>query len=121
MSAFAGEDLFGSGPHAFRLGPWQRAVQNRAFAGVHGELLLDLGIRSRKIRQTGRLQADSADALHALLSTIDGYCDGAEHALVDNHGRSYASVILEQLETTTPVQRGRGFYCDYKAEYRQLP
>lgn len=121
MSSYAGENLFGSGPHAFRLGPWRRSLQSRGFAGVDGELVLNLGLRSRQIVQTGRLQADSADALQALLNAIDSRCDGAAHGLVDNHGNSYASVILEQCETTSPVRRGRGFYCDYRAEYRQLP
>lgn len=121
MSSFAGEDLFDSGPHAFRFGPWQRSLQSRGFAGVSGELLLDLGLRSRKIAQAGRLQADSANALYALLDAINARSDGATHALVDNQGKSYPTVVLEQFETTTPVRRGRGFYCDYRIEYRQLP
>jgi hypothetical protein len=121
MSSYDGENLFDSGPHAFSFGPWQRSMQSRGFAGVSGELLLDLGLRSRKIAQKGRLQAGSANALHALLDAIIARSDGAAHTLVDNHGKEYPEVILERFETTTPLQRGRGFYCDYQIEYRQLP
>ena len=85
MSSYAGQNLFGSGPHAFRFGPWQRSVQRRGFAGVNGELVLDLGLRSRQIFQTGRLQADSASGLNGLLDAINARGDGAEHVLVDNH------------------------------------
>jgi len=121
MSSYAGENLFDSGPCAFRFGPWERTVQRRGFAGIHGELALDLGRRFRPILQTGRLQAESAGALHALLDAINARADGSENVLVDNHDRSHARVILERFETTGPVRRGRAFHCDYEGQYRQLP
>ena len=121
MSSYAGENLFGSGPHAFRFGHWERSMQRRGFAGVNGEIVLDLGLRSRQITQTGRLQADTAGDLHEILDDINALSDGAEHVLVDNHSQSHQHVILERFGTTTPLQHSRGFYCDYEAEYRQLP
>lgn len=121
MSSFAGMDLFGSGPHSFRAGPWQRAAYRRGLPGLDGELLLDLGLRSRAIHQAGRLQASSAAALSALMAAIEARCDGNEATLIDNHGQSLARVVLMRFEPTTPVQRGRGFFCDYQIEYRQRP
>jgi len=121
MSSYAGESLFDSGPCAFRFGPWERAVQRRGFAGIHGELALDLGRRSRPIFQTGRLQAESAGGLHALLDVINARADGSENVLVDNHGQSHARVILDRFETTSPICRGRALHCDYEIRYRQLP
>jgi hypothetical protein len=121
MSSYAGEDLFGSGPHAIRFGPWQRQLQRRGFAGVDGEMILDLGLRSRRIVQAGRLEAGTANGLAVLADAIDACCDASENTLVDNHGRSHARVILESFRPTTPRQRGRGFYCDYEIEYLQLP
>lgn len=121
MSSYAGQDLFSSGPHAFRLGPWQRDVQRRSLPGVNGEVLLDMGLRSRPIVQTGRLQAPSAEELHQLLDAVNRWCDGGLHALVDNHGRSYPRTLLEKFLPTGPVESGRGFHCDYQIEYRQLP
>ena len=37
MSSLDGEDIFGSGPHTIRTGPWQRCLQRRGFAGIDGE------------------------------------------------------------------------------------
>ena len=121
MSSYAGENLFASGPHAFVFGPWERSMQRRGFAGVNGEVVLDMGMRSRQITQTGRLRANSAADLHELLDDINDLCDGSAHTLVDNYGQSYQRVILEHFATTTPLQHSRGFYCDYEIKYRQLP
>ncbi len=121
MSSYAGQDLFGSGPHRFQFGAWQRRLQPRGFAGINGEQVLDLGIRSRRIFQAGRLQADTPQNLKGLLDAINSRSDASEHTLVDNHGLSFSRVILERFETTTPMQQGRGLYCDYEVEYRQLP
>ena len=121
MSSYAGENLFSSGPHAFRFRPWERSMQRRGFAGVNGEIVLDLGLRSRQITQTGRLQADTANDLNEILDGINALGDGAEHVLTDNHSQSHQHVILERFNTTTPLQHSRGFYCDYEIEYRQLP
>ncbi len=121
MTTLDGQNLFGSGPHAVQAGPWERELQRRSFSGVDGELILDMGLRSRPIIQTGRLQAASATEVHGAISQIETFLDGKTHTLVDNHGQTYDGVILEAFEPTTPVRRGRGFWCEYKAGYRQLP
>jgi len=121
VSSFDGQDLFGSGPHSIRPDGWERQLQRRGFAGVDGELVLDLGLRSRAIQQTGRLQGASAAAVAALVAAIEAYQDGQVHELTDDHGRTYSSAILEQFQATTPIRRGRGYWCDYAAVYRQLP
>ncbi len=121
MSSYAGQDLFASGPHSFRVGSWPRDVQRRPLAGTDGELLLDLGRRARPIVQTGRLQAATAAGVTALLEAICALADGRLHDLVDNHGNAYSRVLLGKLIPATPVQRGRGFFCDYEIHYLQLP
>ncbi|MGA2265406.1 MAG: hypothetical protein ABSH10_03135 [Phycisphaerae bacterium] len=121
MSTLDALDLFGSGPHAFRAGPWERATIRRGFSGLDGELVLDLGLRSRAIVQTGRLQAVTAEAMAALVGAIESAANGCCHSLVDNHGQVYPRVIVEEFQPTTPTSRGRGFWCDYILRYRQLP
>jgi hypothetical protein len=121
VSSYAGQDLFGSGPHAFRPGPWRRATQRRGFAGVRGERVLDLGLRSRTIRQTGRLTAETAGEVAALIDAIEAAADGAAHELIDNHGRSFPRAILERFEPITPLLRGRRLHCEYEIDYRELP
>jgi hypothetical protein len=121
MSTLDALDLFGSGPCAFRAGPWERATVRRGFAGLDGELVLDLGLRSRAIVQTGRLQAATSQAMAAIIRSIESTADGRCHSLVDNHGQVYPRVIVEEFQPTTPTSRGRGFWCDYTIRYRQLP
>ena len=121
MSSLDSADLFSSGPHTFRPLSWQRQLDRRPFPGLDGELVLDMGLRSRQIVQQGRLQAASAAQLQSLIAAAQQFIDGTTHSLVDNHGQTYPRVILESFEPATPVQRGRGFWCDYIANYRQLP
>ncbi|MHC4981548.1 MAG: hypothetical protein ACYTF6_00055 [Planctomycetota bacterium] len=121
MSSLDGQDLFGSGPHSIRPETWSRAVQYRGFAGINGLLTLDMGLRSRRINQTGRLQAATTSAIHAIVSEIEAKLDGGIHTLTDDLGFTYPTVLVERFEQSTPVRRSQGFWCDYKISYRQLP
>jgi hypothetical protein len=121
MSTYDGNDLFGSGPHSIKAGSWTRSQQRRGFAGVSGELVIDHGRRSRLLIHAGRLQAASPTHLESLIDAIEAYQDGYAYSLVDNHGRHYTNVLLEQFEMATPVRLGRAAWCDYTITYRQLP
>jgi hypothetical protein len=121
MSGFAGQDLFSSGPHTLAAGAWQRQIVRRGFAGSAGEIVLDLGARSRTLTQTGRLSADTLEELAARLEAIDALADGRVHELIDPLGQHYARVLLEQFVPQGPIQAGRGFFVDYRIDYRQLP
>lgn len=121
MSSLDGLDLFSSGPHSIRPGSWQRDSQRRAFPGLDGELAIDLGRRSRQIVQTGRLQAASAEDLSNAIAAIEQCCDGQLHTLIDNHDRIFNQIAIESFDLTTPINRGRGFWCEYTLRYRQYP
>jgi len=120
VSTLDGQNIFNSGPHTIRLGSWQRQLDRRGFAGLDGELIVDMGLRSRQIIQEGRLQAVSAAALHTLISQIEARADAQAHTLVDNHGQVFDRVLIEHFELTSPARRGRGFWSDYTLRYRQL-
>lgn len=121
MSRLDGQDIFGSGPHEFRAGGWERAMQRRSFPGLGGELVLDGGLRGRPIVQTGRLQADTQASLLAQVRAVEAFADGRTHTLSDNAGRSLPKVLVESFELTSPLRRGRGWWCEYRIQYRQLP
>jgi len=121
MSTLDGNSLFASGPHSIQPGSWERRLMRRGFAGINGELVLDLGLRSRPVVQTGRLQAASASAMNVLISAVEDYQDGRSHLLADDHGQTFTAILLEEFNITTPVKRGRDFWCDYTIRYRQLP
>ena len=113
-------NIFASGPSEVRTGSIERETQRRSFPGVDGELVLDLGRRSRRIYQRGRLHASTAAGVRDLIDQIESFMDGETHTLVDNHGTSIPDVIVERFEPTTPIHRSRGFWCDYEIVYRQL-
>ncbi len=121
MSSLDSQSLFSSGPCEIVPGPWNRKTIRRGVAGLDGELVLDLGRRSRTIVQRGRLQAQTASTLQGLIDAIEAKADGKTHSLADNHGNSFDNVLVESFELQTPVRRGKGFFCDYSITYRQLP
>ena len=121
MSSFNGVDLFGAGPHSFSLNGWPRQQVRRSFAGIDGEAVVDMGRRSRVIDQAGRLEASTAGELEALIGQIETYADGQAYCLIDNHGLSCETVILEQFELDGPIHTGRCIWCNYTIRYRQLP
>lgn len=113
--------MFGLGRHQLVAGSWQRAMQRRSIPGLDGELVLDMGLRSRTIRQTGRLHAPTAAELAAQIAAIEALIDGRLHILDGGMGQTYANVLLEQFEQTTPIRTGPGSWCGYECTYRQLP
>ena len=120
MSSLDDVDLFGSGPHSFSPKGRQRELARRGYAGLDGETIVDMGMRSRIIEQTGRLQAATAAELVAIINSIEAYIDGQAYVLIDNHGLTYENVILEQFELDGPIRSGRSTWCRYTLRYRQL-
>ncbi|GAH00463.1 unnamed protein product [marine sediment metagenome] len=59
--------------------------------------------------------------MQTLISQIEALLDGSLHTLVDNHAQTYANVLVEHFEPTTPIRSGRGLWCEYFIRYRQLP
>lgn len=116
-----GEDLFSSGPCAFTPGAWRREAIHRGFPGVVGELVFDLGRRGREITQRGRLQAETAQDLHDLLSAIAVKDDAQLHTLTDHDGQTYTKTLVESFAPAGPVRVGRNYTCDYTVKYLQLP
>jgi hypothetical protein len=116
-----GESLFSSGPSNVTPGAWPRQSIRRGFAGLDGELAMDLGRRGRSIEQTGRLQASNVPSLQALIDAINAKADGKAYTLTDGLGRVFDRVIIEKFSLKTPVRKGRAYWCDYSITYRQLP
>jgi len=121
MSTLDGLDLFSTGPHRFHFGPWNRQILTRGFSGLDGEVVIDQGLRSRTIRQTGRLIGSSAADVTDQLAAIQQFADGRLHTLVDDHGMSHSRILVREVSPETPVHAGREFWADYTLTYRQLP
>ncbi|MFW6133075.1 MAG: hypothetical protein ACOC8F_04205 [Planctomycetota bacterium] len=121
MITLDGDALFASGPHAVRVESPQRAVRRRGLPGLDGELVLDMGLRSRRLVQTGRLIGTSAADARDLIAAIEARIDGDTHTLTDGLGRSFPRVLVESFAPAAPVRHGRAYWCDYTVTYRQLP
>ena len=114
-------DLFSSGPSEIVPGSWARKTIHRGLVGLDGEVVVDLGKRSRTIVQRGRLEANSSGELESNITVIEALIDGQTHTLVDAHLRTYSNVLVEEFSPQSPVTLGKNYWCDYRITYRQLP
>lgn len=120
MISLDSRPLFSSGPCELIPGPTQRQIIRRGLPGLDGEVIQDLGKRSRPMRQTGRLQATTSNGLQALINDIEATCDGETHTHTDHTGE-VRRVLVEAFARTTPIRRGRTFWCEYELLLRELP
>ena len=115
-----GKALFDEQDLKIQVGTWQRASIERAIPGLDGMVSVDLGRRSRTIRQRGILKASSQTAMHSRLNTIEALLDGDTHTLVTNDGQTYVNLRMDAL---TPLDRdtsGVGAVVEYEIVYTQL-
>lgn len=115
------ENVFGGSPAELKYKSWERENIVKTFPGIDGELIIDLGKRSRLIVQTGRLRAGNQSEIKQMITNIENLIDGSTHTLTDNYSNSYNNIIIENFELTSAIQAGPTFFCDYKITYRQLP
>ena len=119
MIRFDGEDLFGRGVHEMTFGSWERERLVRRFAGLDGEVRIDLGRKGRRIGQKGSLAADNLRALQKKIDVVEDYLDGKDHTLIDENGQSHEHVEMVSFEWNIPLNRSDHFSADYEIEYKQ--
>ncbi len=103
-----------------QIGTWQRASVERAIPGLDGTVSIDLGCRTRTIRQRGLLRAASQAMMHSRLNAIEALVNGDTHTLVAADGQTYANL---RADTFTPLNRdtgGIGVVVEYEIVYTQL-
>ena len=117
---FDDQKLFGNGPYTIVALSWQRKTIEKGFAGLDGVLSIDLGMRGRKLKQKGRLVANSATALVKQINTITSYINGKTYTLLDQNGTSYANVRMDNFNPLEPVGKASQTRCEYEIIYTQL-
>lgn len=120
-AALDGQELFSSGPGELICESWPRETIRRGFSGLGGEILLDLGRRSRRITQRGFLRAESVEALQGLIDDIQVFADGGVHSLVDEDDVTYSKVVMEKFTPLAALRKSNVCSCEYEIIYRQLP
>ena len=92
----------------------------RAIPGLNGVLSIDLGLRDRKIRQTGTLRAKSRIQLDERTSKISAFMDGDTHTLTTSSGREFTNLRMDSFKTGKEHTDGSGIVTDYEIIYTQL-
>jgi hypothetical protein len=118
-SSFKSLDLFGSGPHRFRVLPEGELVVpntrlNPLQPGSTGAGLLELSIEVH-----GRLVASSESALWILRDAITSLLvhPPALGTLIDSQGRSWTTMSFVRFETGDRTDRGRVRSIAYRAVF----
>lgn len=101
-------------------GSFSRDSIERTVPGLNGVLSIDLGLRGRKIRQTGTLRAKSRAQLDERISKIAAFMDGDTHTLTTGSGRELAYLRMDSFKAGAEHANGTGIVIDYEIVYTQL-
>lgn len=115
-----GQAMFDEEQLTICVGSPTRASVERAVAGLDGVLSIDLGARSRPIRQTGALHAPSRIAMHTRILAIAGFIDGLTHTLVTADGQTLSDLRMDSFKKVAEYPGGPGVVADYEIIYTQL-
>jgi len=115
-----GQAIFDDEQLTICVGSPSRASLERAVAGLDGVLSIDLGARSRQIRQTGTLRAPSRVAMHIRVLAIAGFIDGSTHTLVTADGQTLGDLRMDSFQKIAEYPGGPGVVVDYEIMYTQL-
>ena len=115
-----GKALFDEQDLRVDAGSFERASAERAIAGLDGMASIDLGQRSREVRQRGVLRAVSQAGLHSRIDAIAAFIDGNTHVLVTADGRRYDHLRMDTFNAVDEHATGAGVAVEYEIVYRQL-
>ncbi|MDH4237931.1 MAG: hypothetical protein OEW48_00050 [Phycisphaerae bacterium] len=119
-AALDGQSLFDSQQLEIELGSISRDSIERAVPGLDGVLSVDLGGRSRKIRQKCVLRAKSRSQMDERISAISAFMDGNTHTLMTNGGKEFENLRMDVFKVSKERAGGGGIVIDYEIVYTQL-
>ena len=115
-----GQNLFDEQQLEIEQDSLNRDSIERAVAGLDGVLSVDMGGRTRKIRQRGTLRAKSRTQMNDRISTVSAYMDGDTHTLVSNEGKKFDNLRMDSFKVSKERTSGGGIVVDYEIVYTQL-
>ncbi len=92
----------------------------RAVPGLDGVLSINLGKRSRKIKQRGVLRASSQSKMNNRIMAISAFINGNTHKLVISGDREFDNLRMDTFKVTDERTSGNGVVMDYEIVYTQL-
>jgi hypothetical protein len=114
-----GQKLFDENQLKIEVGSFRRESIEKAAPMLDGVISIDLGRRSRTIKQTGSLRAKSRTYLDERILTISNFMDGNTHTLVTESGQ-YKNLRMDSFELIDEGTDGTGIVADYEIIYTQL-
>ena len=115
-----GNALFDEQELRIEVGSPNRTRIERAVCGLDGVLSIDLGARTRQIRQTGVFRASSRAAMCARIASISAFIDGGTHTLGTADGQEYRNVRMDSFKQLDDRTGGPGIVVEYEILYTQL-
>lgn len=119
MITYNGMDLFSSGPSAIDPGPNETRDAAASAPGAVGATVVTQGLLPRKLVQRGTLVADDAEALQALIDSIQQQLGTATATLIDQHGKAWSDCLMRQLEYDLFSRIGPRISTNYEITYLQ--
>ena len=101
-------------------GSFNRASMERNVPGLNGVLSIDLGQRSKEIKQKGVLQAKSRALLDKRIAAVSAFIDGDTHKLVTETGGQFNNLRMDTFKLYNESISGAGISVDYEIVYTQL-
>ncbi len=115
-----GQNLFDEQQLEIEQDSLNRDSIERAVAGLDGVLSVDMGGRTRKIRQRGTLRAKSRTQMNDRINVISAYMDGNTHTLVINEGEKFDNLRMDSFKVNKKRAGGGSMVVDYEIVYTQL-
>lgn len=115
-----GQNLFDQQQLEIKPDSISRACAEKAVSGLDGLLSIDLGKRSRKIRQKGTLRAQSRSQMRDRTDAISAYQDGDTHTLIIGGQQTFENLRMDVLKVTNERVSAGGLEVDYEIVYTQL-
>ncbi|UCC98682.1 MAG: hypothetical protein JSW66_02060 [Phycisphaerales bacterium] len=112
--------LFDTQQLDIEVGSFSRDSIERTVCGLNGVLSIDLGQRSRKIRQKGTLRARSRVQMDERISKISACMDGRTHTLIAANGCEFSNVRMDSFVVGKEHADGACISIDYEILYTQL-
>lgn len=115
-----GQNLFDEHQLEIEQDSLNRDSIERAVAGLDGVLSVDMGGRTRKIRQRGTLRAKSRTQMNDRINVISAYMNGDTHTLVTGDGDKFDNLRMDSFKISKEQTSGGGMVVDYEIVYTQL-
>ncbi len=114
-----GLKLFDENQLRIEVGSYKRDTIEKSAPRLDGVISIDLGRRTRIIKQKGSIRAKSRTALNEKVSAISNFMDGNSHTLI-TESVQHQNLRIDSFKVTDQREDGIGIVADYEIIYTQL-